>query len=361
MEKGKFKDSFARFHDKYYKALLIIPALLLVFGFVYMGVFYSQNHDFIYRDVSLTGGTSVTINDPNININDLTNAISSQLDNVNVREVSDLVTQRQIAVIVETRSNEQQTRSVLESYLGYQLNEQNSSFEFTGSTLSEGFYSQLMLAILFAFTFMGTTVFFIFAKDIKIKILLIFLSLLTPFLFFLLHLISLNQAYIFSGVILLISIFFYIKYSIPSIAVISCAFADIFMTLVVVNLLGIRISSAGIIAFLMLIGYSVDTDILLTTKAIKGDTGTLNRRLFESFKTGITMTLTSLFAVLVALIIIGSLSSVLSQIFTIMVIGLSFDIFNTWLTNVSIIKWYKLRKKKRMDAGAIKNPQEVLK
>jgi len=111
----------------------------------------------------------------------------------------------------------------------------------------------------------------------------------------------------------------------------------------------------------MLIGYSVDTDILLTTKAIKRTEGSLNKRLFESFKTGITMTLTSLFAVLVALIVVGSFSLILSQIFTIMIIGLSFDIFNTWITNVSIIKWYVLRKqKKRMGAGTIKNPQEVL-
>jgi preprotein translocase subunit SecF len=212
--------------------------------------------------------------------------------------------------------------------------------------LSEGFYSQLMLAILFAFTFMGTVVFFIFSKDIKIKVLLVFLSLLTPLLFFLLHIISMNQAFIFSGVAILISFFFYMRYSIPSVAVIFSAFADIFLTLIVVNLLGIRVSSAGIIAFLMLIGYSVDTDILLTTKAIKRDTGSLNRRLLESFKTGITMTLTSLFAVLVALIVVGPFSPVLSQIFIIMVIGLTFDILNTWLTNVSIIKWYILRKKK---------------
>ena len=346
MEKGKFKENFAKFHDKHYKTLLLIPLLILIFGAGYIGVFYSQHHDFIYRDVSLTGGTSVTVNDATINLDNLRNAISGELEDVNVREISDLVSQKQIAVIVETRSDEQQTRTVLEDYLGYQLDETNSSFEFTGSTLSEEFFSQLMLAILFAFTFMGTVVFFIFAKDVKIKILLAFLSLLTPLLFFLIHVISINQAFILSGAILLVSLFFYVRYSIPSAAVILSAFADIFMSLIVVNLLGIQISSAGIIAFLMLIGYSVDTDILLTTKAIKGDSGSLNKRLFESFKTGMTMTLTSLFAVLVALLVVGSFSSVLSQIFTIMVIGLSFDILNTWLTNVSIIKWYLSRRKK---------------
>ncbi len=346
MEKGKFRERFAKFHDKNYKLLLLVPAALLIFGFVYMGFFYSQNHDFIYKDISLTGGTSVTINSGTVNPTDLKNAISGKLEDVNIREVSDLITQKQIAVIIETKSNDQQAKTVLENYLGYKLNEKNSSFEFTGSTLGQGFYAQLMLAILFAFIFMGTVVFFIFSNNTKIKILLFFLAIITPVLFFFAHIVSINQAFIFSGIILLISSYFYVRYSIPSMAVIASAFADIFMTLIVVNLLGIKISSAGIVAFLMLIGYSVDTDILLTTRTIKRDTGTLNKRIFESFKTGITMTLTSLFAILAALIIVGSFSSILSQIFTIMIIGLGFDIFNTWLTNVSIIKWYLLRKKK---------------
>jgi len=296
--KQKFGEKFAKFHDRNYKLLLIIPAILILFSFIYMGIFYSQNGDFIHRDVSLTGGTSVTINNGNINSANLKKAISGKLEEVNIREVSDLVSQKQIAIIIETKSDEQQTRTVLENYLGYKLDDKNSSFEFTGSTLSENFYRQLLVALLIAFFLMAIVVFLQF------------------------------------------------KNFIPSIAVILSAFANVFMTLVIINLLGMKVSSAGIVAFLMLIGYSVDTDILLTTRTLKREVGTLNRRIFESFKTGITMTLTSLFAVLVALIIAGSFSSILSQIFTIMAIGLGFDILNTWLTNVSIIKWYISKKKK---------------
>ncbi len=344
MNKENFKKKFTEFHDKNYKLLLLIPLALLIFGFVYLGFFYSQNHDFMYKDISLTGGTSVTINEK-VDPAALTNAISSKLQNVNVREISDLITQQQIAVIVETQSDAATARQVLENYLGYPLTEKNSSFEFTGSSLGEGFYSQLLLSIIFAFTFMGLVVFFIFSKNTKIKILLAFLSILTPSLFFFGHVISLNESFILSIVVLLVSLFFYVKESIPSVAVIASAFADIFMTLIVVDLAGMHVSSAGIVAFLMLIGYSVDTDILLTTRAVKRDNGSLNQRMFESFKTGITMTLASLFALLAALIIVGPFSSVLSQIFTIMIIGLGFDILNTWLTNVSLVKWYLLRKK----------------
>jgi len=297
-EKKSFSEKFAKFHDKNYKLLLIIPLILIISGFVYMGFFYSQNGDFIHKDISLTGGTSVTINDENVNLKDLENAIYNKLESVNIREVSDLLTNKQIAVIVETRSNDTRTKEILEDYLNYPLiNGQNCNFEFTGATLSEGFYRQLLIALLIAFVLMAIVVFIQF------------------------------------------------KSFIPSMAVILSAFADIFMTLVLVNLLGISISTAGIVAILMLIGYSVDTDILLTNKVLKREGKSLNGRIFDAFKTGITMTLTSLLAVLAALIILGQLSSILSQIFTIMVIGLSFDIMNTWLTNVSIIKWYVKKKK----------------
>jgi len=57
------------------------------------------------------------------------------------------------------------------------------------------------------------------------------------------------------------------------------------------------------------------------------------------------MTLTSLLAVIFALIVVSSFSLILTQIFTILAIGLGFDILNTWITNASILKWYVERKR----------------
>jgi preprotein translocase subunit SecF len=90
----------------------------------------------------------------------------------------------------------------------------------------------------------------------------------------------------------------------------------------------------------MLIGYSVDTDILLTTRLLKRHEGSVNDRLYDAFKTGTTMTLTSIAAVAVALIIIFNFSDTLRQIFTILLIGLGFDLVNTWFANAGILKWY---------------------
>jgi len=68
--------------------------------------------------------------------------------------------------------------------------------------------------------------------------------------------------------------------------------------------------------------------------------GSLNEKILRAFKTGTTMTLTSLIAVAIALAVSSSFSVVLTQIFTVLSVGLVFDLLNTWITNVSLIKWY---------------------
>ena len=285
-------------HDKHYKHLLIIPVVLLLLSFISIGVFYSKTGDFFDKDISLTGGTSVTIFGT-LDLIQLEADLLERLGDINTREIYDIVTREPKAVIIQTTSNGSTTKQILEDYLGYELTIENSSFEFTGSSLSESFYRQLILAIIIAFVFMAIVVFIIFRNFI------------------------------------------------PSAAVVFAALADIIMTLALVNLLEIKLSSAGIVALLMLIGYSVDTDILLTTRILKRDEGSLNQRLFGAFKTGLTMTLTSLLAVTFALVVVQSFSVVLTQIFTILAIGLTFDLLNTWITNVSILKWYMKSKEKK--------------
>lgn len=90
----------------------------------------------------------------------------------------------------------------------------------------------------------------------------------------------------------------------------------------------------------MLIGYSVDTDILLTTRVLKKGEGSVNKRIYSSFKTGMFMTITALIAVSPALFVVTGLPESFRQIFFILFIGLLADIVNTWFTNASVIKWY---------------------
>ncbi len=343
-QKIKFTERFGRFHDKHYKTLLLIPILIVLIFTIYLVIFYSAHGDFIYRDISLTGGTSVTIYN-NTDTAAMTAALSPKLKGLTVRSVYDIVTHQQKAVILETESDANTTRAVIQNYLGYNLTTQNSSFEFTGSALSQSFFSQLLFAIITAFLFMGSVVFFIFGKKMRIKILVAAISLFPLFAFFAFG-VPINIVIILSIVALAVNMVFYFLYSIPSAAVVLSAFADIFMTLIVFDMTGMQMSTAGIVAFLMLIGYSVDTDILLTNRVLRRHEHKLDTRIYSAFKTGMTMTLTSLLAIAAALVLVNSFSTTLASIFTILVIGLLFDMLNTWVTNASIIKWYAIKHEK---------------
>ncbi len=286
------KQKLTTWYNKNYKLLLIIPIFLFLFSLAYLGYSFYTTGDFITKDITLTGGTSVTLfSEQEINTKEISDFLSGKINDLSVRELSDFRTGRQKAVIIETISEPNQVRDLLEEFLKYELTSENSSIESTGSSLGKSFYNQLRIAILISFILMAIIVFILFRNFI------------------------------------------------PSFAVVISAFADITMTLAFVDLIGMKISSAGITAILMLIGYSVDSDIMLTTRLLKRQ-GETNKNLLSAFKTGITMTLTSIIAITLALFIIQSFSNILEQIFSILIIGLTFDILNTWITNVSILKWY---------------------
>ena len=146
MEKELIFKKLEKFHDKNYKLILLVPMTILLFSLVYLGVFYVQTGDFVHKDISLTGGTSVTIYE-SIDSEKLKMDLSDKFEEINTRNVYDLLTREKKAIIIETKS-EENIKEILEDYLGYELNEKNSSFEFTGAVLSESFYKQLLLAIL---------------------------------------------------------------------------------------------------------------------------------------------------------------------------------------------------------------------
>jgi preprotein translocase subunit SecF len=150
-------------------------------------------------------------------------------------------------------------------------------------------------------------------------------------------------ALIISFIGMAIVIFLSFRTFVPSVAVILSAFADMVMTAAVMNIVGITLSLGTTAALLMLIGYSVDSDILLTNRVLKRQ-GKLNDKLMGAFHTGIIMTSTTL-AATTALFLVSWLGSVqiLMEISAVLLIGLIADILNTWLTNVGILKWYVLK------------------
>ena len=106
-----------------------------------------------------------------------------------------------------------------------------------------------------------------------------------------------------------------------------------------------KISAAGIAALLMLIGYSVDTDILLSTRVLKRKEETEMERIYGSIKTGMMMLATAIVAALTALLV--TKSEVIRQIMIILLVGLVIDAINTWIQNVGILRIYLERKARK--------------
>jgi len=150
-------------------------------------------------------------------------------------------------------------------------------------------------------------------------------------------------ALIFSFIGMSIVIFLSFRTFVPAVAVVLSAFADMVMTAATMNIVGIPLSLGTLAALLMLIGYSVDSDILLTNRVLKRQ-GKLNEKLTGAFNTGIIMTSTTL-AAAAALLFVAWFGAVqiLIEISAVLLIGLLFDVMNTWLTNVGILKWYVLK------------------
>ena len=283
-----------KIYEKNYKIFIVISLSLLVLSMIVLAVNYASTGSVIERDVSLRGGLSVTIEEKNLNEREISDFLNSRYSDVNVRTLTDLSTRENIGLIIEASGIEEQgLKEALREKI--QFTEGQYSVEEYSAAFSESFYKQLILVLIFAFILMAIVVAITFRTFI------------------------------------------------PSMAVILAAVTDLIVALAIVSLFGMKISSGGIIAFLLVIGYSVDTDILLTTKLLKRKVGTMYERLKQSMTTGLTMTITTIVAVFTAFLF--STAPVLKQIFLIIIIALIIDIISTYLGNASILIWYLKRKK----------------
>ncbi len=158
------------------------------------------------------------------------------------------------------------------------------------------------------------------------------------------------RAIIISFVLMGIVVFIIFRTFVPSVAVLISAFADIAFAAAMMDVFGIALTLGTVAALLMLIGYSVDTDILLTTRLLKRK-GELEDKIKDAMKTGLTMTTTTI-AALLALFFVSSGSYLISSaridiirdISVVLIFGMIADLINTWMTNAGILRWYVERK-----------------
>ena len=284
----------------HYKKLLLIPLILLVVSLAILGIHYKNTGSFINKDVTLKGGVSATIYSPDIIDKQkiVSDIISAYPDyDVLTRDISDFSTGQNIGVTFEVSDiKADQLREIISKNIDFPLTSENYSVEEVGSSLGDSFFKEMIIAILFSLLFMSIVVFITFRKIV------------------------------------------------PSIAVMGSIILELVTTLAILSLFGTKISSAGIAALLMVMGYSIDTDILLTTRVLKRETGTLFERIKGAIKTGMTMTSTTIIAMTIGIIFTNS--ATLRQMFSIILIALIVDIIATWVMNTSLLVWYLDKRKK---------------
>ena len=279
---GKIKE----FYIKEYKKLFLIPIILFLISGIVLFSGYVQTGEFIKRDVSLKGGISVTINTDYSNINEFETYLFTSLPDasLNIRTVESRGTVT--GIIIEATDVEE---SLLIETIAQKitLTKENYSVETMGSSLGESFFKQMFIAVILAFVAMG----FVFQ--------------------------------------------YYFKNRYATFAALFSAFMDIFITLGIMDLLGLRLTAGGIAAYLMLIGYSIDTSILISTKLLK-EKNELRKAIFSAMKTGFTMSAAGIAATGISFLLTNN--STLKQIMLILIVGLFMDLITTWIGNVGFLR-----------------------
>ncbi|MFB6121104.1 MAG: protein translocase subunit SecF [Halobacteriaceae archaeon] len=128
---------------------------------------------------------------------------------------------------------------------------------------------------------------------------------------------------------------------VPSLAIVLSAFSDIVVPLAVLNIVGAKLSLGTVAGLLMIIGYSVDSDILLTNHVLRRS-GDFYESAARAMRTGVTMTVTSIAAMAVMAIAAYLFGiDLLASIGLVLVVGLTTDLVNTYMFNYALLRWYK--------------------
>lgn len=296
--KRTFGEKFYDFYLNHYKIIVIIPFILLVLAIAQIGHQYATTGDFVHKGIALKGGVSMTVErvDSFTSLT-LQEQVAAQFpDNeVNIRELASLGKINGFIIESDLTTDEGRDKLVatVES-LFPGLTSTQYSVEVTGPSIGEQLFSQAMWGLLAAFISMGIVVWF---------------SYKTPF---------------------------------PVFGIILAAASNMIITLAIFNLTGERLSAAGVAAFLMVLGYSVDTDILLASRLLKRADAPFKARLLSAIKTSFLMTATTAAAVFAALIFTNS--DTIKQIMFILAIGLVIDVIITYMQNANLLRMYLEKK-----------------
>lgn len=265
-----------------YKPLIAVPIIITIIALAILAT------NGLNESVDLKGGTITTLQlQKSISQDELKSMIETGLNTSDVTVNS--FSNNQATVTIGTEADANTFTNILNGTATI------LSYRSVGAVLSSAALTQIIYTLIFAFLFMSVTVFIVFRNVV------------------------------------------------PSMAVILAALSDIIIAVGGMSLFGIPLSLASVGALLLLIGYSVDTDILLTARVLKRREGTITERAINAMKTGFTMAaaaIGSMVALYVIVLFFIPSAATLQNIAEVLMIGLVADVIATWLMNLGILRWY---------------------
>jgi preprotein translocase subunit SecF len=271
------------------RQIMAIPAAILVLALIILGATYYSSGSPVNLGVEFTGGTLVTIP-----ATDSESAVKEKFAGYPLADVRNIGSRHMLQFGPMNEVMYEQLVGLVNSQY------ENAEIRFMGPIYSQALQQEALRYIPLSFLLMAIVVFIIFRE---------------PFI---------------------------------SLIVIFCALTDILIAAASMNLTGVKLSLGTVAALLMLIGYSVDTDILLSMRVLRRK-GTVEEKALGAMGTGLMMTSTTLLAVL-SLFLLSNLlylivpsftrMDIIADISTVLLFGLIADMFNTWITNVQALRWY---------------------
>jgi len=293
------KLGIAEIYDKNYKKLMIIPLIIFLFSVSFLITHKISSGDFFYKDISLRGGISVTFSSSTENA-ELKERLVEELgtEDVNVRILRDAISQKIKGYEVQIGGDVEKEKifNALSLIMGFEINETNSSFGKQTAVIDSSFIWDNLVLLIIAFLFVTLVA------------------------------------------------FYYFKSPTPALTIIVSTIMDVVNILAVLTLFKIKIGVGSIGGLLMIIGFSSDSDILISTYILKRK-GDMLERIKKAFFTEITMELAAY--VTFTIMYLFSTIGMVKHIALILLIGTFSDGINSWLFSAAVQRIYVERRMKK--------------
>lgn len=291
---GKFKS----FYSHNYKRLMIVPVLFFLFSVLVLGGHRLAYGEFVSKDIDLKGGTIGTViwnytEKPDVSLLESTVRNTAGAE-VSAREIYSYGQTQLLALSFEggPEVDAAKLKGAVLSAIGAQgFSPGEYGSKIVGPAMGEAFLKISINSLIIGLLLLGFVIFITFRTPIIV------------------------------------------------LTIMGCAILNALGATAVMVLLGIKLSPATVAGLLMILGYTVDSNILITTSVLKKTGGDTMSRAYAAMKTGATMIATA-FGALFMLWFISN-SQVLKDIALVLMAGLLFDVANTWFTNLGVLLWHK--------------------